>query len=595
MYRLRFDVPAALVPAALLLALLLAVAATGGRPLGPDSAAAGLVAASALASLLGQLGSGAVLYPVLVVAAGLQVLRGLDPRRAGLPLLALAIGQAVTTVAFAALSRPGPDGGPVSLLSGHAMTAALGWGLVAREVGGRACAGLAVAVAGVAGLARVALDQHWLSGVVAGWLLGLLLLAVADGLLGRVSPPEPRFAVSPAAPAPAGRVRIWLTTSPWAWALPAIASLLPLLPILLTPGPERMKDLLVYVGAGSSAGAATDVYEFRSLYDAAFVYPPFAALLSEPLSRVPLGLLQVLWVAATLAALVGVARVAMRPVVLRLGLPLTLALLLLSSPVRNHLRFGQVGLFLVLLVAVDLLHDSRRQGAGLGLAIAVKLTPAVFLPWLLVLGKTRTLRIAVATAAGATVAGSVLLWPSAEAYVRRALWNTDRFLPGDVTGNQSVRGMLLRSALSDDAAQQVWLAVALVLAVVGTLGARRLEHAGQRLGAVGVLAALSIAISPISWVHHLVFLAMPVAALVGAGRHRLAAAWAVVLTLSLPSLGTAGLRAGPGPDLLWQLVVDAQGLTAVAAVLLLPRLLRGVGSDHPRAGQLEPSPARVSS
>lgn len=566
-----------------LLGLLLCLLATDGRPLAADLAVAQLTSGGGLARALTQLGSGAVLYPVLVVLAGLAVRRGVDPRRAALPLMVLAGAQAVEAIAFAGLSRPGPSGDPVSVLSGHAMTAALGWGLVAREFGGRVGSALAGGLAGLAGLTRVALELHWLSDVVAGWLLGLLLLVLAHSWLRlRSGPPSdaPGTVVRPVT-LPVSRWRTWLTTSPWAWSLPAAAGLVALVPTLLAPGTQRMTDLLVYVGAGEVAQSGADVYDFRSAQGAAFVYPPFAALLSEPLSRVPLGLLQVLWAAATLAALVGVARVGMRPVVALLGLPLTLALLLLSSPVRSHLRFGQVGLFLVLLVAADLLRSSRRPGVGLGLAIAVKLTPAVFLPWLLVQRRFRTLRTAVAVAAGASLLGLVLLWPSTVQYLGHALWSTDRFIPSDVPGNQSVRGMLLRTPLPDDAAQLLWLLVALVLAVLATLGARRLEDAGQRLGAVGVLAALSVAVSPISWVHHLVFLALPLAALVGAGRGRLAAGWALVLTVSLPALGTAGLRTGAGWDPLWQLVIDAQGLTAVAAVLLLPRLLLRAGSGQP--------------
>ena len=512
--------------------------------------------------LLTQLGSGAVLYPVLAVLALAALRRGEHWRRALLPLGALAGAQAVEAVTFAALLRPAPLGGAAdaSFSSGHAMTAVLGWGLIARQIGGPLPLLGAGALALTAGITRVGLGLHWPTDVVVGWAVGLAALVLVELV-------QRRTAVPPLSP----RV-LRLGGSPWAWAVTGAAALVPLMPLLLVDGPERMKDLLVYVGAGSTAGSGADVYDFRTVYDMPFTYPPFAALVSEPLSRVPLGLLHVLWVAATLAALVGVARVAMRPVVARIGLPLTLALLLLSSPVRSHLRFGQVGLFLVLLVAADLLHDRRSSGVGVGLAMAIKLTPGVFLPWLLVRRRTRALTTAVATAVGATVAGLLLLWPSAQEYLWRALWDSDRFGPNEVAGNQSVRGMLLRAGLDDRTATLLWLAAAAVLAVVATLGAKRLEDAGQRLGAVGVLAALSIAVSPISWVHHLVFLVLPIAALVGAGRGRLAAAWALVLTVSLPSLGTAGMRAG-GPEVLWQLVVDSQGLTAVAACLLLPRLL----------------------
>lgn len=561
-----------LVPALLLAGLLIAVLITGA-PLAVDLAAARWTADGPGVRLLTQLGSGAVLYPVLLVLAGLALRRGEDARRALLPVLALAAAQTLEAVAFVTVTRAGPAGEAVAFSSGHAMTAALGWGLVARQVGMRSAGVLAAIVAIAAGLTRVTLELHWFSDVVAGWLVGLLALAVVASLARRLDEPAVR-------PAALNGATGWLVSSRWAWGLPIAAALVPLVPLVLVPGPERMKDLLVYVGAGGAAGGGADVYEVRTAFDMPFTYPPFAALLSEPLSRVPLGLLHVLWVAATLAALVGVARIAMRPVVARLGLPLTLALLLLSSPVRSHLRFGQVGVFLVLLVAADLLREHRRQGVGLGLAIAVKLTPAVFLPWLLVQRRTRALTTAVATATGATLIGLTLLWPSAQEYLWRAVWDSDRFGPNDVPGNQSVRGMLLRSGLPEHTAQLLWLAAAVVLAVAATAGARRLEDAGQRLAAVGVLAALSIAVSPISWVHHLVFLVLPLAALVGAGRPRLAAMWALVLTVSLPSLGTAGLRAG-GPELLWQLVIDAQGLTAVAAVLLLPRLLAPARTPPP--------------
>ena len=555
--------------------LVLAVLLSGGRPLGAESYLVAVLVADSpspgrLWAVVTQLGSGALLYPLLALLAGHAVRRGTAPRQALLPLAVLAGMQVLEAVTFVTLVRPGPVGGEVSFSSGHAMTAVLGWGLVARHVGGRRAATAAVVLAATAGVSRVALQLHWASDVLAGALLGVIALVVVDTALHRHPlPAVPRQALR-------------LTGSPWAWAITGAAALVPLVPLLLVPGSERMKDLLVYVGAGSTAGSGADVYDFRTAFDMPFTYPPFAALLSEPLSRVPLGLLHLLWVAATLAALVGVARVAMQPVVARLGLPVTLALLLVSSPVRSHLRFGQVGVFLVLLVAADLLSDRRRNGAGLGLAVAIKLTPAVFLPWLAVRLRWRALLTSVAVAGGTTLLGLALLWPSAQEYLWRALWDSARFGPNDVAGNQSVRGMLLRSGLEESSATTLWLLTAVVLSVVATLGAKRLEAAGERLGAVGVLAALSIAVSPISWVHHLVFLVLPLAALVGAGRHRLAAAWALVLTVSLPSLGSAGLRAG-GPEPFWQLVVDAQGLTAVAAVLLLPRLLAPV-RDHALSG-----------
>jgi alpha-1,2-mannosyltransferase len=122
--------------------------------------------------------------------------------------------------------------------------------------------------------------------------------------------------------------------------------------------------------------------------------------------------------------------------------------------------------------------------------------------------------------------------------------------------------------LAERAAEHAWMVTGVLLLVAGTLGAKRLEQHGDRLGAVGVLAATSVAVSPISWQHHLVWLVLPIAALVAADRCRLAAAWTTVLIVPVTTLG----RTVDVP-VLGALLVNTCALTAVAAVLLLPRLL----------------------
>lgn len=163
----------------------------------------------------------------------------------------------------------------------------------------------------------------------------------------------------------------------------------------------------------------------------------------------------------------------------------------------------------------------------------------------------------------------MLLWPSSPTWLSAALWDSSRFGSNDLPGNQSVRGMLLRATSDDAAAERVWLVAAVGLVLIGVAGARQLELAGNRLGAVGTLAAASVAASPISWQHHLVWLVLPIAALVAAGRLRLAAGWALLLIapvttfakdIDLPIVGA--------------LAINTCGLTAVAASFLLPRLLR---------------------
>ncbi|NUT35571.1 MAG: DUF2029 domain-containing protein [Hamadaea sp.] len=583
----RRPLPAALAVCALAGALMLRA-----EPFDVDRWSLGLLvahrgdAATGIAVAVALLGSGMLLYPLLLLPV---LLRGPAHRiPALLALAALAVAQLLRDVVLAGTDFPRPEAdlhlttaAGAATASGHAMTAVVGWGLLLAQVTRRRTAVVAAAVVGVlVGTARAYLAVHWLSDAVAGLLLGVAFLLAALALLAH----PPRAVRDP-------HTRAWPQLRrprlEWRWLLPAAAAVFALAPIVVTPPAQRMKDLLVYAGSAAAAGSGADVYAYRTPFGMPFTYPPFAAVLVEPLSRIPLGLLQVLWAAGTVALLVPLANVALAPVVRRIGLPVVLTLLLISAPIRSHLRFGQVGVLLVVLVAADLLR-TRRGGWGVGLAAAVKLTPAVFVPWMLVTGGLRGRAVrTVLWAAGATVAGVLLLWPSSPTYLLRAAWDSGRFGDNTIPGNQSVRGMLLRTGVAPHTAELLWLAVAAVLLVVATVNARRLEHAGQRLAAVGVLAALSVAVSPISWVHHLVWLALPIAALAHAGRWRWAAGWYALLAVGLPHLGTVADTRWPALHPLWAVVVDLQGLSAVACVVALPWL---VGS-----AVLEPAPSGMES
>jgi membrane-associated phospholipid phosphatase len=584
------------------------VGVRGGAPFGIDLAVREFVLAQEHAVVrlaatgLTLLGTGPVLYPVLAALCLVHAARvpgragGRWPVRELLPVLVLAAGQVLEVALFATLQRPMPVEQSATLLttsysSGRTAAAVLGWGLIAWQVCRlRGLTGGPVAVvrpvwmialsAGTAvGATRIYLGVHWLSDGLGGIAIGSAMLAAALAGLARLDSRPPPAAVrqppAPASPAPAGgraaRLWHWLRCSRWAWSVPAVAALVPVLPVLLAPPDQRLKDLLVYHGAGGVAGAGENLYAFQTVFAMPFTYPPFGALVLEPIARMPLGVAQALWTVATLAAVVVLAATVLRPVAARIGLPLTVAAMLVSSPIRSHVRFGQVGVFLVLLVTLDLLRRGRARGWGLGLATAIKLTPAVFLPWLVVTRQWRRLSATLLWCGGATLLGLLLLWPSSGDYLFRASRDTSRFGVNDIPGNQSIRGMLLR-LLPDTPAERAWLAAAVVLVAIGTYQAWRCERAGDRLAAVGVLAALSVAVSPISWVHHLVFLAVPIAALAAAGRWRLVVGWYALLVVSFPAIGHALGTAVPSLRYPAELVTDLPGLSAIAAVLLLPWL-----------------------
>ncbi len=135
-----------------------------------------------------------------------------------------------------------------------------------------------------------------------------------------------------------------------------------------------------------------------------FTYPPFAALLFAPWRHLfgSVATVQTAWTLCNLGALLGIVVVSLRTVrpelcraaVWRWALALSLPVLLLN-PVLITVGFGQVNLVVTLLVLWDLLSERRIGGRGVplglatGIAAAIKLTPLLFVPYLLLTRRTR--------------------------------------------------------------------------------------------------------------------------------------------------------------------------------------------------------------
>lgn len=238
-----------------------------------------------------------------------------------------------------------------------------------------------------------------------------------------------------------------------------------------------------------------------------FLYPPFAALAFAPLLVVPLDvalvavtLLSALGLGVVLALCLGRERHG-----LAVGGTVTLAaqaLALLSEPVRATLGFGQVNLLLMLLVGVDTLAPGRYRwrGALVGVAAAVKLTPAAFALFFLLRRDFRSVVNAGAAFVVCTAAGWLL---SPETSVR--FW-TDIVFGGQIDAhgyiaNQSLRGLLVRL----DAPTWVW-PLAVVAALVATVVVMRRALAARQPAVAVVACALGgLLVSPLSWTHHWVW------------------------------------------------------------------------------------------
>ena len=116
----------------------------------------------------------------------------------------------------------------------------------------------------------------------------------------------------------------------------------------------------------------------------------------------------------------------------------------------------------------------------IGVATAVKLTPGVFVVHLLVTRRWREAATAVGTAAGVSLAAWVLLPQASFTYWGGALQDPARLGPNAGTANQSMRGLLLRVGGDGAVGTAVWVALVLLVGVLGFALARRYFRAGTR-------------------------------------------------------------------------------------------------------------------
>ncbi len=205
------------------------------------------------------------------------------------------------------------------------------------------------------------------------------------------------------------------------------------------------------------------------------------------------------------------------------ALAVAFLLVVAFEPFRETVSFGQVNMLLLFLVALDLLvgvaGGRRWAGVGIGLATAIKLTPGVFIVYLLVTRRWRAALVSAGTAAVATLAAAAVDPAASREFWTSALWDTDRVGSLAFVSNQSLQGVVARLD-PEHPSSLAW-------AGAGGGGAGRLGLAGARppslaegLALTGVLGCL---ISPVTWVHHLVWLVPALILLVDAGLRRVRA------------------------------------------------------------------------
>jgi alpha-1,2-mannosyltransferase len=260
-----------------------------------------------------------------------------------------------------------------------------------------------------------------------------------------------------------------------------------------------------------------------------FTYPPVAAILLSPLAMVPMAVASVVLTAASVGLLALVMRTCLRSLdqtseqLSGWAVWWLLPPALMLEPVRNTLTYGQVNIVLMALVALDCLTPSTRwpRGSLVGLAAAIKLTPAAFVLFFLLRRDWRAAGMAAASFLAATGLGFLLAWHDSVQYWSRTVYDASRVGGLSYAANQSVVGVLSRLGLSHPVLAEVWLVVAIVVVSAAWLGMRRSFAASQDCLAMSLNGFAALLISPISWSHQWVWCVPALIALAAAGlRHK---------------------------------------------------------------------------
>jgi alpha-1,2-mannosyltransferase len=345
-------------------------------------------------------------------------------------------------------------------------------------------------------------------------------------------------------------------------------------------------DLAVYRAAGNAVRHGHSVFgsyvhdQLRTPLP--FIYPPVAAVIAVPATLLGETQANLAWTALTVVILGGVVAVCFAPLLRRFGraAPIAFVLVLASmcalSPVEDHLRFGQVGILLMACCIFDCVIERPKwpRGVLVGFATAIKLVPGIFIPYLWLTGRKRAAGVAAATFGVLTVVGGIVAPGDSWDFFHSKMFDptSPQFF-----SNQSIEGLLQRAL--PGAWRVLWIVAIVAVLAYGLRAAVKASASGDELRAVAITGLVSVLVSPISWIHHVVWIVPAIAVILGAGRdpRRVVIAFlvAALFVARLPYFGHDELKTG----LLAAFLKDSYGFVCVA---LLVYLARGIPSREAR-------------
>ncbi|MFC4908553.1 glycosyltransferase 87 family protein [Actinomadura gamaensis] len=291
----------------------------------------------------------------------------------------------------------------------------------------------------------------------------------------------------------------WLILA--AGILVAVAAVTPIVVRWLgNPPDQRLVDLEVYREGGRAVLRDAKLYDVLTQPPQLlpFTYPPFPALLAVPFTLMSWTAAQWTWTALEYLALVVIVRYAFRDLIARTGrwAPLTFGVLFGAcawlTPAFDQIRFGQVGFFLMALCLADTMARTAYwpRGVLVGVAIAVKLVPGVFLIYFWLTGRRQAAANSLLTAAATSLfAFAWLPSDSVDYWFGALLQGGDRTGAVNGTTNQALNGWVSRIVPEGPVRTALWGLLVVAVAYAGFRLARRTTLAADRLAGRTTLAA----------------------------------------------------------------------------------------------------------
>jgi Glycosyltransferase family 87 len=295
-------------------------------------------------------------------------------------------------------------------------------------------------------------------------------------------------------------------------------------------------DFRIYMWGGHAVTQDARLY-LALAYGHWFTYSPFAAIVFVPIASIPLAMARVGWDLVSVAALaycmILILKLAgYRPS--RLMIAGVTAAALALDPVYETLFLGQINLILLALIMTDIWRVSRGRdaGIGVGIAAAIKLTPAIFIVFFLLAGKTKAAFIGAGTFLCCGLIGLLVAPRASKLYWEHLFYDTKR-VGAPYISNQSPYAAAIRIAGGAAHVGEWYVVIPLALGAIGLAAAAILARHGDWLGAAAATGTAGLLVSPISWAHHWVWILPALVVLVRSG-HRVTAAAGYLLFAVAP-------------------------------------------------------------